>query len=151
MSFIELLFVKNSQCMRPLQILLCKWLFFLRFHICEMLDKRLLLKLFQYFSSSFVCFEDGLTLGSPSNCVFLLWETSFTSITLLLVHLIANYFLEVVVLSNMPEVQDAVSVWQIFRALSYIHRTIGVCHRDIKPQNLLVYLSIPLTLLLISL
>ncbi|CAI0382025.1 unnamed protein product [Linum tenue] len=26
----------------------------------------------------------------------------------------------------------------IFRALSYIHRTIGVCHRDIKPQNLLV-------------
>ncbi|KAI8010803.1 Shaggy-related protein kinase alpha [Camellia lanceoleosa] len=28
--------------------------------------------------------------------------------------------------------------YQIFRALSYIHRTIGVCHRDIKPQNLLV-------------
>ncbi|KAK3016992.1 hypothetical protein RJ639_006558 [Escallonia herrerae] len=27
---------------------------------------------------------------------------------------------------------------QIFRALSYIHRSIGVCHRDIKPQNLLV-------------
>ena len=27
---------------------------------------------------------------------------------------------------------------QIFRALSYIHRCIGVCHRDIKPQNLLV-------------
>ncbi|KAK4337778.1 hypothetical protein RND71_042265 [Anisodus tanguticus] len=29
-------------------------------------------------------------------------------------------------------------VFQIFRALSYIHHTIGVCHRDIKPQNLLV-------------
>ncbi|CAN1219331.1 Shaggy-related protein kinase alpha [Linum perenne] len=29
-------------------------------------------------------------------------------------------------------------IWQIFRALSYIHRAIGVCHRDIKPQNLLV-------------
>jgi hypothetical protein len=28
---------------------------------------------------------------------------------------------------------------QIFRALSYIHRCIGVCHRDIKPQNLLVW------------
>lgn len=26
---------------------------------------------------------------------------------------------------------------QIFRALAYIH-AIGVCHRDIKPQNLLV-------------
>jgi len=32
-------------------------------------------------------------------------------------------------------------VWQIFRALSYIHRCIGVCHRDIKPQNLLVCTS----------
>lgn len=28
--------------------------------------------------------------------------------------------------------------WQIFRALAYIHGSIGVCHRDIKPQNLLV-------------
>lgn len=27
--------------------------------------------------------------------------------------------------------------FQIFRALAYIH-AIGVCHRDIKPQNLLV-------------
>lgn len=35
-------------------------------------------------------------------------------------------------------------VWQIFRALSYIHRCIGVCHRDIKPQNLLVCKKISL-------
>lgn len=28
---------------------------------------------------------------------------------------------------------------QICRALAYIHTTIGVCHRDIKPQNLLVW------------
>ncbi|KAL7220018.1 hypothetical protein ACSBR2_012975 [Camellia fascicularis] len=28
--------------------------------------------------------------------------------------------------------------YQIFRALSYIHHTIGVCHRDINPQNLLI-------------
>lgn len=27
---------------------------------------------------------------------------------------------------------------QICRALAYIHGGIGVCHRDIKPQNLLV-------------
>lgn len=27
---------------------------------------------------------------------------------------------------------------QICRALAYIHNCIGICHRDIKPQNLLV-------------
>ncbi|CAD5332770.1 unnamed protein product [Arabidopsis thaliana] len=37
------------------------------------------------------------------------------------------------VLEYVPE-----TVHRIFRALSYIHRCIGVCHRDIKPQNLLV-------------
>lgn len=31
-----------------------------------------------------------------------------------------------------------IGFWQICRALAYIHGTIGVCHRDIKPQNLLV-------------
>ncbi|THG03216.1 hypothetical protein TEA_024884 [Camellia sinensis var. sinensis] len=35
------------------------------------------------------------------------------------------------VLEYVPE-----TVHRIFRALPYIHRTIGVCHRDIKPQNL---------------
>lgn len=31
---------------------------------------------------------------------------------------------------------------QICRALAYIHGGIGVCHRDIKPQNLLVHIQI---------
>jgi serine/threonine protein kinase len=30
---------------------------------------------------------------------------------------------------------------QICRSLAYIHGGIGVCHRDIKPQNLLVSIS----------
>ena len=30
---------------------------------------------------------------------------------------------------------------QICRAVNYLHRAVGVCHRDIKPQNLLVSIS----------
>lgn len=30
---------------------------------------------------------------------------------------------------------------QIFRGLAYIHNVAGVCHRDLKPQNLLVSIS----------
>ncbi|KAI8561707.1 hypothetical protein RHMOL_Rhmol04G0361500 [Rhododendron molle] len=39
---------------------------------------------------------------------------------------------------RMPLIYVKLYTYQIFRALSYIHGSIGVCHRDIKPQNLLV-------------
>ncbi|KAL0719887.1 hypothetical protein Bca4012_069211 [Brassica carinata] len=39
---------------------------------------------------------------------------------------------------RMPIIYAKLYTYQIFRSLSYIHRCIGVCHRDIKPQNLLV-------------
>ncbi|KAH0927820.1 hypothetical protein HID58_020076 [Brassica napus] len=39
---------------------------------------------------------------------------------------------------RMPIVYVKLYTYQIFRSLCYIHRCIGVCHRDIKPQNLLV-------------
>lgn len=39
---------------------------------------------------------------------------------------------------RMPPIYVKLYTYQIFRALAYIHGTIGVCHRDIKPQNLLV-------------
>ncbi|KAL5714715.1 [tau protein] kinase [Ranunculus cassubicifolius] len=38
----------------------------------------------------------------------------------------------------MPVLYVQLYTYQICRALAYIHRVIRVCHRDIKPQNLLV-------------
>ncbi|KAG0488301.1 hypothetical protein HPP92_007112 [Vanilla planifolia] len=39
---------------------------------------------------------------------------------------------------SMPLVYVRLYSYQICRALAYIHGVLGVCHRDIKPQNLLV-------------
>ncbi|XP_028791445.1 glycogen synthase kinase-3 homolog MsK-3 [Neltuma alba] len=39
---------------------------------------------------------------------------------------------------RMPLIYVKLYFYQICRALAYVHNSIGVCHRDIKPQNLLV-------------
>ncbi|PSS13967.1 Shaggy-related protein kinase [Actinidia chinensis var. chinensis] len=39
---------------------------------------------------------------------------------------------------HVPIIYVRLYTYQIFRALHYIHSVVGVCHRDIKPQNLLV-------------
>ncbi|CAI9292212.1 shaggy-related protein kinase epsilon isoform X1 [Lactuca sativa] len=39
---------------------------------------------------------------------------------------------------HMPMLYVQLYTYQICRSLNYIHNVIGVCHRDIKPQNLLV-------------
>ncbi|KAG9154863.1 hypothetical protein Leryth_025222 [Lithospermum erythrorhizon] len=39
---------------------------------------------------------------------------------------------------HMPITYVQLYTYQICRALNYLHSVIGVCHRDIKPQNLLV-------------
>lgn len=39
---------------------------------------------------------------------------------------------------QMPVIYVQLYTYQICRALNYLHHVVGVCHRDIKPQNLLV-------------
>lgn len=39
---------------------------------------------------------------------------------------------------RMPLIYIKLYTYQIFRGLAYIHAVHGVCHRDVKPQNLLV-------------
>ncbi|KAA0062160.1 shaggy-related protein kinase eta [Cucumis melo var. makuwa] len=41
---------------------------------------------------------------------------------------------------RMPLIYVKLYTYQIFRGLAYIHSVPGVCHRDVKPQNLLVWL-----------
>lgn len=38
----------------------------------------------------------------------------------------------------MPRLEIKIYMYQLFKALNYLHHTANVCHRDIKPQNLLV-------------
>jgi glycogen synthase kinase 3 beta len=38
---------------------------------------------------------------------------------------------------RMPRLNVKLYIYQLFRALAYCHH-MGICHRDIKPQNLLV-------------
>lgn len=41
-------------------------------------------------------------------------------------------------LTPMPRLEIKFFMYQLFKALNYLHNVANVCHRDIKPQNLLV-------------
>lgn len=40
--------------------------------------------------------------------------------------------------NSMPRLEIKFYMYQLFKALNYLHNATNVCHRDIKPQNLLV-------------
>lgn len=40
--------------------------------------------------------------------------------------------------ASMPRLEIKMYMFQLFKALNYLHNIVSVCHRDIKPQNLLV-------------
>ncbi|KAL6948840.1 regulator of ime2 [Hanseniaspora vineae] len=40
--------------------------------------------------------------------------------------------------TTMPHDEVQIYMYQLFKGLNYIHGTLGICHRDIKPQNILI-------------
>ena len=84
------------------------------------------LKLFTMWSSTITSWTKG--------CHWYMWNFILTRYSVGFSKFCFSCFLN----GNLVNMLIKVDVWQIFRALSYIHRCIGVCHRDIKPQNLLV-------------
>ncbi|GLT33905.1 hypothetical protein SLA2020_084580 [Shorea laevis] len=85
------------------------------------------------------CLETGETVAikkvlqdKRTNCI-LIWCLKYVPET---VHRVIKHYNKLN--QRMPLIYVKLYTYQIFRSLSYIHRCIGVCHRDIKPQNLLV-------------
>ncbi|XAR63103.1 Non-specific serine/threonine protein kinase [Bertholletia excelsa] len=87
------------------------------------------------------------TLNHPNVVQLKHWFFSTTEKDELYLNLVLEYVPETVyrvsrqhtrMHQHIPIFYVQLYTYQICRALNYIHNVIGVCHRDIKPQNLLV-------------
>ncbi|XP_030532557.1 shaggy-related protein kinase alpha-like [Rhodamnia argentea] len=85
---------------------------------------------------------DHPNIVSLKHCFFSTTEKDELYLNLVLeyvpetVHRVIKHYNKVT--QRMPLIYVKLYSYQICRALAYIHNCIGVCHRDIKPQNLLV-------------
>uniref|UniRef100_A0A2P2KPL2 non-specific serine/threonine protein kinase n=1 Tax=Rhizophora mucronata TaxID=61149 RepID=A0A2P2KPL2_RHIMU len=85
---------------------------------------------------------DHPNIVSLKHCFFSTMEKNELYLNLVLeyvpetVHRVIKHYNKMT--QRVPLIYVKLYFYQICRALAYIHNSIGVCHRDIKPQNLLV-------------
>ncbi|KAF2308496.1 hypothetical protein GH714_009997 [Hevea brasiliensis] len=79
------------------------------------------------------CLESGETVAIKKDELYLNLVLEYVPET---VYRVAKHYSRAN--QRMPLIYVKLYTYQICRALAYIHGGVGVCHRDIKPQNLLV-------------
>ncbi|XP_028764722.1 shaggy-related protein kinase eta [Neltuma alba] len=85
---------------------------------------------------------DHPNVVSLKHCFFSTTSTNELYLNLVMEYVPQSLYQVIMHYSNanprMPLVYVKLYMYQIFRGLAYIHTVPGVCHRDLKPQNILV-------------